>query len=270
VPADFRLNYGRDLGRNATIISANRSAADLKKNRRPDIALQCDPGAFLGRLPPSSPDEMWLTALRAADEAREDEILEQASEVVEQVNPLALCQAIDRALAPASIVVADGGDFVSTASYIVRPRAPLSWLDPGPFGTLGVGGGFAIGAAVARPGEELWILYGDGALGFSLAEFDTFARHGIPVIAVVANDGCWSQIHREQVEILGDDTGCMLARTDYHIAAEGLGARGLLLKELGAVDETLREAKRIAASGRPVLINAWIGRTAFRKGSISM
>ena len=124
----------------------------------------------------------------------------------EDVNPLVLCQAIDRALAPKSIVVADGGDFVSTASYIVRPRAPLSWLDPGPFGTLGVGGGFAIGAAVSRPGEELWILYGDGALGFSLAEFDTFARHRIPVIAVVANDGCWSQIHREQVDVLGDDT----------------------------------------------------------------
>ena len=41
----------------------------------------------------------------------------------------------------------DGGDFVATGSYILRPRAPLSWLDPGVFGTLGVGGGFAAGAA---------------------------------------------------------------------------------------------------------------------------
>ncbi len=269
VPADFRLNYGRDIGSNATLISANRSASDLKKNRRPDVALLADPGAFLMRLSGSRRDD-WLTALHGADAEREKEIQAQSGEAVEDINPLALCQAIDRALAPKSIVVADGGDFVSTASYIVRPRAALSWLDPGPFGTLGVGGGFAIGAGVVRPGEELWILYGDGALGFSLAEFDTFARHRIPVIAVVANDGCWSQIQREQSEILGADTACMLARTDYHLAAEGLGAAGLLLREPAAVESTLREAKDIAASGRPVLVNAWIGKTAFRKGSISM
>ena len=90
------------------------------------------------------------------------------------------------------------------------------------------------------------------------------------MIAVVANDGCWTQIYREQVDILGDDTGCMLARTDYHLAAEGLGGCGLLLKDPEKVDETLQQAKRVAASGRPVLVNAWIGKRAFRKGSISM
>ncbi|HET8796769.1 MAG TPA: thiamine pyrophosphate-dependent enzyme, partial [Thermoanaerobaculia bacterium] len=164
----------------------------------------------------------------------------------------------------------DGGDFVSTASYIVRPRAPLSWLDPGVFGTLGVGAGFAIGAASARPGEELWILYGDGALGFSLADFDTFARHRIPAIAVVANDACWSQIAREQVEILGAPTACTLARTDYHLAAEALGGRGLLLRDPLHIESTLAEAKHIAASGIPVLVNTWVGKTEFRKGSISM
>jgi thiamine pyrophosphate-dependent acetolactate synthase large subunit-like protein len=90
------------------------------------------------------------------------------------------------------------------------------------------------------------------------------------VIAVVANDGCWSQIYREQVDILDDDTACMLARTDYHIAAEGLGGRGLLLRDESSIEATLQEAKRIASSGRPVLVNAWIGKSAFRKGSISM
>lgn len=272
VPVDFRLNYGRDIAHDAFVIAANRSAVDLKKNRHPDIALETESGALLIKLAAvSSPHhDEWLVKLRASDEEREREIVTSSQEPVEHVNPLVLCQAINRALAPKSIVVADGGDFVSTASYILRPRAPLSWLDPGPFGTLGVGGGFALGAAVSRPGEELWILYGDGALGYSLAELDTFVRHKIPVIAVVANDGCWSQIHREQIEILGDDTGCMLARTDYHIAAKGLGAAGLLLDDESQIEPTLQEAKRIAATGQPVLINAWIGQSAFRKGSISM
>lgn len=273
VPMDFRLNYGRDIAPRAVLVSANRSATDLKKNRRPDVALEVDPGAFLRRLGAVAARRDhgdWLEKLRGADEAREREIAASAGEGTEHLNPVALCRAIEKAMARDSIVVADGGDFVSTASYIVRPRGPLSWLDPGPFGTLGVGAGFAIGAGTTRPESELWILYGDGALGFTLADFDTLARHRIGAIAVVANDACWSQIHREQVEVLGDDTACMLARADYHVAAEGLGGRGLLLRDAGAVESTLAEAKRIAATGVPVLVNAWVGRTEFRKGSISM
>lgn len=62
---------------------------------------------------------------------------------------------------------------------ICRPRGPLSWLDPGAFGTLGVGGGFALGAKLVRPDAEVWVIYGDGSLGYSVAEFDTFTRHKV-------------------------------------------------------------------------------------------
>jgi thiamine pyrophosphate-dependent acetolactate synthase large subunit-like protein len=86
----------------------------------------------------------------------------------------------------------------------------------------------------------------------------------------VANDACWTQIRREQVDVLGDDAGCMLARTDYHAAAQGLGACGLLLRDAESTEECLTEAKRHAAAGRPVLVNAWVGASEFRKGSISM
>jgi acetolactate synthase-1/2/3 large subunit len=169
-----------------------------------------------------------------------------------------------------SLIVADGGDFVGTASYTVRPRKPLSWLDPGVFGTLGVGAGFALGASLARPDSEVWAIFGDGAFGFSLIEFDTFVRHGIPVIAVVGNDGGWAQIAREQVKMLEDDVGTVLARSDYHRAAEGLGAAGLLLDQPENIGPVLLQARELAAQGRPVLINAWLGSTDFREGSISM
>jgi len=52
-------------------------------------------------------------------------------------------------------------------------------LDPGAFGTLGVGGGFALGAKLCRPDADVWIIYGDGSLGYSVAEFDTFTRHKV-------------------------------------------------------------------------------------------
>jgi acetolactate synthase-1/2/3 large subunit len=274
VPSDFRLEYGRHVRRGATLIGVNRSRADLTRNRRPDIAVLADPGAFLQQLADAGTPQPhwseWAATLAARDAEREREIDARAAQSAEHLNPLALLRAIDRALPDEALLVADGGDFVATASYVLRPRRPLAWLDPGVFGTLGVGAGFALGAAAVRPGAEVWILYGDGAAGYSLVEFDTYARHGIPVIAVVGNDGGWTQIAREQVKVLRDDVGTVLARTDYHAVAEGLGARGYLLDDASRTDEVLAAARRDAAEGRPVLINAWLDRTDFREGSISM
>lgn len=106
-----------------------------------------------------------------------------ATPTPQHLNPLDLLYRLDALLPPESLLVADGGDFVGTAAYIVRPRRPLSWLDPGEdppppgpghvvtagdmrvtpavvlagaFGTLGVGGGFALGAKLCRPEAEVW------------------------------------------------------------------------------------------------------------------
>ncbi|HYG68543.1 MAG TPA: thiamine pyrophosphate-dependent enzyme, partial [Anaeromyxobacteraceae bacterium] len=198
------------------------------------------------------------------------EIAQGAEEAGELVNPLRFLLRLEEKMAEDAALVVDGGDFVATAAYTLRPRAPLSWLDPGVFGTLGVGGGFATATALARPGREVWLLYGDGSCAYSLAEFDTFARHGLAPIAVVGNDGSWQQIAREQVEMLGDEVGTVLARCDYHRVAEGYGGAGLLLTDDARIDETLEEARALARGGKPVCINVHLRRSAFRKGSISM
>jgi acetolactate synthase-like protein len=276
VPCDFRLDYGNHIGWRATLVSANRSREEIAKNRRPALAALGAPELFLralARLRPASRPEWtaWREALRSRDAARDAEIAEQAAgDAAGGLNPLLVCRALEAALADDSVIVADGGDFVSTASYVLRPRRPLSWLDPGPFGTLGVGAGFALGAKLVRPSADVWVVYGDGSVGYSLAEADTFARHGLGVVALVGNDAGWTQIAREQVEVLKDDVGTVLAATDYERAAEGLGARGLRLDDPGRVDAVLQEARDLARGGRPVYVNARIGRTNFRKGSISI
>jgi acetolactate synthase-like protein len=275
MPCDFRLDYGRSFNPQARLISINRSKAELKLNRRPDLAVQTDSLLFLCHLAETltmarQPREDWSDALRKRDRAREDEMARMSLDDTEFVNPLRLLHELDDHLDDHSILVADGGDFVATASYILRPRAPLSWLDPGVFGTLGVGAGFALGARFSDPEAEIWLLYGDGAAGFSLPEFDTFVRHGISIIAVVGNDAGWTQIGREQVEVLGDDVGTILLPTDYHRVAEGFGARGFLLDKAENIGPVLQQAKAAAREGHAVLINARIGRTDFRKGSISM
>ena len=209
-------------------------------------------------------------SLRERDQTRETGIDSQAANAAGHVNPVAFFRALDRVAGENAVFVADGGAFVATSSYILRPRGPLTWLDPGVFGTLGVGAGFALGASVARPGDEVWLLWGDGASGYGLAEFDTFVRHGIPVIAVVGNDAGWTQIAREQVKMLGDDVGTVLARTAYHEVARAFGAEGIEVRQASEVESALTRARALAGSGRPVLINVWLDRTDFREGSISM
>ena len=95
------------------------------------------------------------------------------------LNPMKVLKTLDKVLPDNAILVADGGDFVATAAYILHPRSAGSWLDPGAFGTLGVGGGFALGAKLVRPQSEVWIIYGDGSCGYSIAEVDTFIRHNV-------------------------------------------------------------------------------------------
>ena len=273
VPCDFRLDYGRQISGSARVIAVNRSRTEAEKNRRPTLTVESDPGRFLRRLARAEAgpvEDGWLESLRHRDDEREEEIARQAAAETDHLNPLALCRAIEGALEDDSVLVADGGDFVATASYITSPRGPLSWLDPGAFGTLGVGGGFALGARLCRPEAEVWLLWGDGSAAYSLAEFDTFVRHGLGVIAVVGNDASWAQIAREQVEILEDDVGTVLRCTDYHRVAEGYGGVGFKIERPDQIEQTLAAAKAEARRGRPVLINALLGKTDFRKGSISM
>ena len=273
-PFDFRMGYGQKINKQAHLVSVNLDAAALKKNRKPDRAVQTHPGRFLTQLSrrvggpgPWSP---WFGALREREDARDAEIAGKARTEGPLVDPVHLFQRIEDKIADDSVVIVDGGDFVATGAYIVRPRGPLSWLDPGVFGTLGVGGGFAVGAASVRPDAEIWLFYGDGSCAYSLAEFDTCVRSGHAPIAVIGNDASWQQIARDQVTLLGDPVGTVLRRTDYHVAAEGYGAKGILLTDPDQIDATLDEAKRLAAQGTPVCINVHLAKSDFREGSLSI
>jgi acetolactate synthase-1/2/3 large subunit len=275
MPCDFRLGYGRSFGSGSRLISINRCKDDLKLNCRPDLAVLSDPFLFLCALADmlaseESAWESWIQELRKNDDDHEAFILKTARENTDFINPLCLLIKLNDFLDEKSIIVADGGDFVGTAAYILQPCGPLTWLDPGAFGTLGVGAGFALGSKLTQPDSEVWLIYGDGAAGFSLQEFDTFVRHRIPVIALVGNDAGWTQIARDQTTILGDDVATSLRRTDYHLVAAGYGGKGFVLDKEEDIDRVFGEAKQAARSGQPVLINVLIGKTDFRKGSISM
>lgn len=282
---DFRLSYGRLLPAHGKIISINRNWTQLTKNEgifwKAEVLIQADVATTLLKLSDRlhiHEDQRRLNDWLAILNNREQEKMATNYKKMEEktadgnLNPLKVLSAIDAALPEDGILVADGGDFVGSAACVVRPRGPLQWLDPGAFGTLGVGGGFALGAKVVHPNQPVFILYGDGSCGYSLMEFDTFVRHNLPVVAFIGNDACWSQIAREQVPMFKSSVAVNLAHTNYQDVATALGARGELIssKEEENLARRIRSIVDAARKGESVVVNVIIGKTDFRKGSISV
>src|SRR5690554_811567 len=272
VPNDFRLDYGNHIG-NRKFVSINRSWTDLYLNKKPTLAVLADPLDFLIELSEKYQGEFteWKKMLDGIHQARENDINKRVREEVNVgMNPLELFRELDSLLDDNTILVADGGDFVATASYILKPRAPLSWLDPGVYGTLGVGAGFALGAKLVYPEKNVWIIYGDGSAGYSLMEYDTFNRFNLPVVSVIGNDACWSQIARDQVEFLESDCALNLDYSEYQMIAKAFKGDGVRVETIKEFTQAVADAKGCVSKGQSYVINAIIGKTDFRKGSISV
>jgi acetolactate synthase-1/2/3 large subunit len=283
VPFDFRTGYGLSIPLPTFVVAVNRDIDDLHLNRdfkfwmSPSVAIHGDPCNFIidlaremsATISPATQWGDWSKNWLDQDKKKNDANLEVAAQKTQFINPVKLCQEIDKYIADDSILVGDGGDFVATVAYNVRARQPLSWLDPGLYGTLGIGAGFAMAAKLVKPASEVWLFWGDGACGYSMIEFDTLRRFNIPIIAVVGNDACWMQIWRGQVDIFNDETGCTLEYTNYHEISKALGCEGFVIDSEDQIATVLQQAKLLAAQGKSVLINAKIGKTEFRKGSLS-
>uniref|UniRef100_A0A1I8BPG0 2-hydroxyacyl-CoA lyase 2 n=1 Tax=Meloidogyne hapla TaxID=6305 RepID=A0A1I8BPG0_MELHA len=284
---DFRLSYGRILNPKTKIVVINRNRSQMLKNHglfwRSTLAIQADVASTIVQLSNNfsfKNDEKyskilsnWFDQLNESERLKEENNSKKALEKCKdgKLNPLLLLKALQNVLNDDTILVADGGDFVGSAAYMLRPRGPLQWLDPGAFGTLGVGGGFALGAKAVHPDKPVLILFGDGACGFSLMEFDTFVRHKLPICAIIGNDACWSQIARDQIPWFNSVVGCELAFTNYEKVGEGLGANGAIIDE-GNIEEIEQKLKQLlnVENSKPIIINAIIGKTNFREGSISV
>src|SRR5213079_907468 len=160
-----------------------------------------------------------------------------------------LAQVLDRG----AIVVGDGGDFVSYAGRVVDSYEPGRWLDPGPFGCLGSGPGYALAAKLAHPDRQVVLLHGDGAFGFSGLEFDTLARHGVNVVGVMGNNGIWA-LEKHPMEFLyGYSIAADLRPgTRYDQVVEALGGHGELVERPEDVKPALARAFE---SGKPALVN---------------
>ena len=262
VPLDFRLAFGGSFGEDTRIVSLDVEASRLTATRQPEIELVGDIPATLAALretaTPAAGERgqganRWLDALRETEsEKRESEVADLTDDRA-PLHPVRVYAELDEILDRDAIVIGDGGDFVSYAGRFIKTYEPGSWMDPGPFGCLGAGPGQAIGAAKARPGRQICLLLGDGAFGFSGMEFDTMARHGLPVVGVIGNNGIWALEHHPMKFLYGYSMAAELRQgTRYDQIAEALGCHAELVE---SPDQLRPALERAFAAGRPALVN---------------
>jgi acetolactate synthase-1/2/3 large subunit len=169
------------------------------------------------------------------------------------IHPMRIYGELARVLDDDAVVIGDGGDFVSYAGKYLEPRRPGGWLDPGPYGCLGTGLGYAIAARIARPAGQVVLLLGDGAAGFSLMDADTLVRHRLPVVMICGNNGAWGLEKHPMQALYGYDVAADLqpqCRYDQVVAA--LGGAGELVTRADGIALALRRA---FDSGVPYLVN---------------
>jgi acetolactate synthase I/II/III large subunit len=260
VPMDFRLGFGGSFGEETEIVVID-VAEPVRRHPRPVAAeLYGALGATLADLRTASVSaagaaarSRWIEDLRAVEsERRAAESLELEDDRA-PLHPMRLYAELGRVLDRDAIVIGDGGDYVSYAGRVIDSFQPGCWLDPGPFGCLGAGPGYALAAKLAHPDRQVVLLLGDGAFGFSGMEFDTLARHGVNVVGVMGNNGIWA-LEKHPMEFLyGYSVAAELRpATRYDEVVRALGCHGELVERPGDVVPAL---ERAFGAGVPALVN---------------
>jgi acetolactate synthase-1/2/3 large subunit len=259
---DFQLAYGSPaVFGQAQFLRLADNAAELRDNRRGSVELLADVGESLqalvkaGKGKTPATDKAWAIGLREQHVVRarklQDSMRQAPAGSDGLMHPNRLLSALREALPANSVVVADGGDFLS----FTRVGLPAStYLDPGSLGCIGVGTPFGVAASLVHPDKNVVVATGDGAFGFNAMEIDTAVRHQAPVLIVVANNGSWAIEVRDQQETHGKVVGTRLQFSDYAGMAKSFGMHAQRVER----EEDLAQAIQVALQNRPALLDVLV------------
>ncbi|MER7165471.1 acetolactate synthase [Micromonospora sp. NPDC000207] len=254
-PLDFRLGFG-DFG-DAAVVHVVDSPGQRAQHVQPAAAPAGDLRLVLTAFadhPGNRVDHAdWIAQLRTVEEAAKARDAEAMSADTDPIRPARVYGELRRVLAPDAITIGDGGDFVSYAGKYLEPAQPGTWLDPGPYGCLGTGMGYAMGARVSHPDRQICVLMGDGAAGFSLMDAESLVRQGLPVVIVVGNNGIWGLEKHPMQAMYGYDVAADLQpELRYDRVVEALGGAGETVAKATDLGPAL---ERAFAAGVPYLVN---------------
>jgi acetolactate synthase-1/2/3 large subunit len=255
---DFRLGFGQAFGPETKIVAIDRAGPEREHPRAVAAGLYGGLTAILDALREGvrgdrSRTRAWLESLGAAERERRDAEAAEFADDRAPLHPMRLYAGLREVLDRDAIVIGDGGDFVSYAGRVLDTYEPGCWLDPGPYGCLGCGPGYALAAKLAHPDRQVVLLVGDGAFGFSGMEFDTLARHGVNVVGVMGNNGIWA-LEKHPMEFLYGYSVVADLRpgTRYDEVVRALGGHGELVERPADLRPAL---VRAFEAGRPALVN---------------
>jgi acetolactate synthase-1/2/3 large subunit len=255
VPMDFRLGFGGSFGDDTQLVVIG-SARPERDHPRPVAAeLYGNVAGSLDALRSAGARDRsaWVNELRAVENEKRAAQQEELNDNRAPLHPMRVYGELGQVLERDAVVIGDGGDFVSFAGRMIDTYEPGCWMDPGPYGCLGSGPGAALAAKLAHPERQVCLLLGDGAFGFAGMEFDTFVRHGVPVVGVMGNNGIWA-LEKHPMEFLyGYSVAADLQpNCRYDEVVRALGGHGELVER---PDELRPALERAFSSGKPALVN---------------
>lgn len=272
---NFIMAYGRPprYQKDVKVIQVDIDPSEIGRNRPIQVGIVADARMALMQLtqavagPFPNMLSPWLDALREKDALAKARLEPLYHSSAVPIHPLRLCREIQDLLDEDAIIVADGGDIFSFARVALSVNHPGHWLEPGPFGCLGVGVPFAIAAKLAKPEKQVLCITGDGAFGLTGMEMDTAIRHRVPIVVVISNNAAWAIERTSQIKDYGPDRiiGTELLPSRYDLMVQALGGYSELVEK----PEEIRPAlERAFASGLPACVNVMTDKTVESPDSI--
>ncbi|MCH7652558.1 MAG: hypothetical protein IIB14_02650 [Chloroflexi bacterium] len=264
-PIDFRLSYGADtlFPQNPKLIEIMMDGNKIGLNRDVDVGIVGDTKAVLQQVMDElrsrgykSPGRAWVEEVITEDKVLKAADEEMLNSTQTPIHPMRVMKELRDFLDRDATVIGDGGDIVTFAARVLNINEPGHWLDPGQFGCLGAGSGFAAAAQLARPGKQVCIVYGDGGFGLTGFDVESYVRFNLPIVSVLGNNGAWNQTTQGVVRRGGKALGTYLSQeTNYAKIMEGMGGYGERVTD----PEQIRPAlERAFGSGRPALLDVVI------------
>ncbi len=231
--------------------------------RKVDIGIVGDCKAVLQQLLAAMPGRIdegrfanWRKQLADGETSKRKETGGGMAMNATPIHPLRLCEEVKNFMRRDAILVVDGQEILNYGRQSMPTFVPGHRLNSGPFGMMGVGLPFGVGAKVACPDKQVIVVHGDGSFGLNAMELDTAVRHKIPILVVISLNGGWTADPNH--EKVGRDLGF----TRYDKMAEGLGCYGEYVEKPEDIGPALVRAQKKVDEGMVALVNVKTDDTA--------
>ena len=272
-----RLNWIMHFGKpprfnkKVRVVQLDISPEAIGNNVPTEVALVGDGKAVVGQLNAALGGRQWFYP---ADTEWRSAIAEKAAGNAEQIRPMLEDDSTPtnyyRALKDIAawagkdaVIVGEGANTMDIGRTQLPNASPRLRLDAGSYGTMGIGMGFAVAAAVVHPDRPIISVSGDSAIGFSGMEIETACRYKLPIKIVVLNNGGIGQGIPEYPEDPFDNpAGVLIYGARYDKMMEAFGGFGAFVEDPADLRATLDAA---TAHDGPALVNVRLHPQAGRK-----